>query len=148
MDVKNVTIRKMKERDIKTLITIAKEISTPINREFSTLQLEFQYYIKKTESICLVAELNEQIVGFMIGVIHPWLFGLSNSGWIEILGDDPAHTGKDVGKMLGEELFVEFRKRGIKVVHTAVDWKAGDLLEFFRILGMTKSGLISLVKEL
>jgi ribosomal protein S18 acetylase RimI-like enzyme len=148
MDTKNITIRKMEERDIKTIITIAKAISTPIHSEFSALQVEFQYYIKKTESICLVAELSEQIVGFMIGAIHPWLFGINNSGWIEILGVDPAHTGKGVGKMLGEELFVEFRERGIKIVHTAVDWMASDLLEFFRILGMTKSGLISLVKEL
>ena len=45
----------------------------------------------------------------MIGAIHPWLFGIANSGWIEILGVHPTHTGKGVGKKLGVWLFNKFK---------------------------------------
>ncbi len=146
--VDEIIIRKMEERDISAIIDIDKKISTSITKKESSLASEFVHYITKTESICLVAEIEVKIVGFMIGAIHPWLFGIYNSGWIEILGVAPAHTGKGIGKILGEKIFKEFQHRGINVVHTAVDWKAGDLLEFFNTLGMSKSGLISLVKEL
>ncbi|MHA2031207.1 MAG: GNAT family N-acetyltransferase [Candidatus Kariarchaeaceae archaeon] len=141
-------IRKMNEGDITSIIAIDKKISTPEDKINTTLENELLYYLNKQENICLVVEIQERVVGFMIGAIHQWLFGINNAGWIEILGVDPSHTGKGVGKKLAEVLFDEFRSTGIKIVHTAVDWTSGDLLEFFRTLGMTQSGFISLMKEL
>lgn len=145
---RELLIRKMNERDIASIIAIDKKISTPDDKKNTTLENELLYYLNKSENICLVAEIQDRVVGFMIGAIHPWLFGINNAGWIEILGVDPSHTGKGTGKKLAEVLFDEFRSTGIKIAHTAVDWTSGDLLEFFRTLGMTQSGLISLMKEL
>lgn len=146
--VKELYIRKMNVGDIASIIAIDQQISTPDDKINSTLENELLYYLNKSENICLVVEIQERVVGFMIGAVHPWLFGINNAGWIEILGVDPSHTGKGVGKKLAEVLFDEFRSTGIRIVHTAVDWTSGDLLEFFRTLGMTQSGLISLMKEL
>ncbi|MHA2251227.1 MAG: GNAT family N-acetyltransferase [Candidatus Kariarchaeaceae archaeon] len=144
----DVNIRWFEQNDIPSIIAIDNKISTPIAKDPSTLKTELQYYLSKPNSLCLVAEIQNQVVGFMIGAIHPWLFGINNSGWIEILGVDPAQSGKGLGKMLGEALFEEFRERGISTVHTAVNWTSGDLMEFFKTMGMTKSELVSLMKEL
>ncbi|MFX1532987.1 MAG: GNAT family N-acetyltransferase [Promethearchaeota archaeon] len=141
-----ILIRKMEEKDLSSIISIDKKISTYDRPDMWNSELI--HYLNKPESICLVAELQGQVIGFMIGAIHPWLFGVANGGWIEILGVHPTHTGKGVGKKLGEWLFKEFKTQGIKVVHTAVDWTSSDLLEFFKALKMTKSGLITLMKEL
>ncbi len=141
-----IIVRKMEIKDISSVIAIDKEISTHYRPD--VWKSELQHYLGKDESICLVAEIQEQVVGFMIGAIHPWLFGVEKGGWIEILGVHPTQTGKGVGRKLGERLLEEFKARGIKVAHTAVDWKSSDLLEFFKTLGMTKSGLITLTKEL
>jgi GNAT superfamily N-acetyltransferase len=80
--------------------------------------------------------------------VHPWLFGIENGGWIEILGVDPSHTAKGVGKKLGEKLLEEFKSQEVKTVYTSVKWTSSDLLEFFRTLKMTKSNFITLMKEL
>ena len=141
-----ILVRTMEEKDISSVIAIDKEISAHYRPDM--WKSEMQHYLSKLESICLVAEIKGHVVGFMTGAVHPWLFGVEKGGWIEILGVHPTHTGKGVGRKLGEILFEEFKARGIKVVHTAVDWTSSDLLEFFKILGMTKSGLITLVKEL
>lgn len=140
-----ITIRKLKESDIASIASLDELISGISRPEM--WKSEIQHYLKNN-SIGLVAEIQEQVIGFMIGTIHPWLFGIENGGWIEILGVDPKHTAKGVGKKLGEKLLEDFKSRGIKVVHTTVEWTSSDLLEFFHTLGMTKSDYITLMKEL
>ena len=140
-----ITIRKLKESDIASIASLDELISGISRPEM--WKSEIQHYLKNN-SIGLVAEIQEQVIGFMIGTIHPWLFGIENGGWIEILGVDPKHTAKGVGKKLGEKLLEAFKSRGIKVVHTTVEWTSSDLLEFFHTLGMTKSDYITLMKEL
>ena len=113
-------------------------------------QSEVQRYLVNKEhrkSVCLVAEILGEVVGFMIGSVHPWLFGVENGGWIEILGVDPVHSGKGIGKKLGERILEEFNNLSINTVLTTVDWRSNDLLEFFKVIGMTKSGFITLMKE-
>ena len=140
-----ITIRKLKESDIASIASLDELISGISRPEM--WKSEIQHYLKNN-SIGLVAEIQEQVIGFMIGTIHPWLFGIENGGWIEILGVDPKHTAKGVGKKLGEKLLEAFKSLGIKVVHTTVEWTSSDLLEFFHTLGMTKSDYITLMKEL
>ncbi|PWI46703.1 hypothetical protein CEE45_15415 [Candidatus Heimdallarchaeota archaeon B3_Heim] len=142
---KKISIRKMKESDINSIISLDEVISGKSRSEMWISEL---HHYLKNNSIGLVAEIQEQVIGFMIGTIHPWLFGIENGGWIEILGVDPKHTAKGVGKKLGEKLLEDFKSRGIKVVHTTVEWTSSDLLEFFHTLGMTKSDYITLMKEL
>ena len=141
-----VVIRKMEEKDISSIIKIDEQLSSQSRP--AMWKSEVQHYLSRPKSICLVAEIKELVVGFMMATIHPLLFGVENGGWIEILGVNPADTAKGVGKMLGERLLEDFKSRGIKTVHTTVDWTSSDLLEFFKTLGMTKSGYITLMKEL
>ena len=140
-----IHIREMREKDISAIIDLDEKISGYTRPEM--WRSEIQHYLKN-KSICLVAEIQTQTVGFMIGTVHPWLFGIENGGWIEILGVDPLHTAKGVGKKLGEKLLEEFKFQKVKVVYTSVKWTSSDLLEFFRTLEMTKSNFITLMKEL
>jgi ribosomal protein S18 acetylase RimI-like enzyme len=145
--VKEVNIRKMTEVDIKPIITLEKRITGKLRP--NTWEAEIRHYLGDPESICLVAVVDGEVIGFMIGSIHAWLFGVENGGWIEVLGVDPGHTAKGIGKKLGDHLLKEFKNRGVKVVHTSVDWfRSTDLLEFFKTLGMEKSDFITLRKDL
>jgi GNAT superfamily N-acetyltransferase len=140
-----IHIRQMREEDISAIIALDEKISGYTRPEMWTS--EIRHYLKN-KSICLVAEIETQVVGFMIGTVHSWLFGIENGGWIEILGVDPLHTAKGVGKKLGDKLLEEFKTQKVKVVYTSVKWTSSDLLEFFRTLEMTKSNFITLMKEL
>ncbi|WP_455141121.1 GNAT family N-acetyltransferase [Candidatus Hodarchaeum mangrovi] len=139
-----IKIRKMKESDIDPIIQMDKRI-TGVFRP-TMWKSEIKHYLKNN-SISLVAEIQGQVVGFMIGTVHPWLFGIENGGWIEILGVHPDHTAKGVGKKLGNKLFTEFKSQNVKIVYTCVEWTSSDLLEFFRTLEMTKITFITLMKE-
>ncbi len=141
----SIIIRKMKESDIDPIIKMDKRISGVFRPEM--WKAEIEHYLKNN-SIGIVAEIQEQVVGFMIGTMHPWLFGIENGGWIEVLGVHPDHTAKGVGKKLGTKLFNEFKAHNINVVYTCVEWTSSDLLEFFRTLEMTKSDFITLMKQL
>ena len=141
-----IHIRRMLESDIPSIISLDEKISG-----LSRLDMWdsiINYYLRRPESSCFVAEIQEGVIGFMIGTIHPWLFGVENSGWIEMLGVDPSHTAKGVGKMLGSKLLEDFKVHDVKTVYTSVEWLSTDLLEFFKTLGMTKSNFITLTKEL
>jgi ribosomal protein S18 acetylase RimI-like enzyme len=140
-----ILIRKMKDSDISSIVSLDKRISGSYRPEM--WNSEIQHYLKN-KSVCLVAEIQEQVVGFMIGTVHPWLFGIENGGWIEVLGVHPEHTAKGVGKKLGNKLLEEFQAYDVKVVYTCVEWTSSDLLEFFRALEMTKSNFITLMKQL
>ncbi len=140
-----IFIRKMKDSDIISIISLDKRISGVYRPEM--WESEIKHYLNNN-SIGLVAEIQEQVIGFMIGTVHPWLFGIENGGWIEVLGVHPDHTAKGVGKKLGNELFEKFKAHNVKFVYTCVEWTSSDLLEFFRTLEMTKSNFITLMKQL
>ncbi|MFX0014792.1 MAG: GNAT family N-acetyltransferase [Promethearchaeota archaeon] len=142
----NIFVRKMVENDISSVVAIDEKI-TRTHRPIMW-KSQVQHYLSRPESINLIAEIGGNVVGFMMATIHPWLFGVENGGWIEMLGVDPSHTAKGVGKKLGERLLKDFKSRGINIVYTTVDWTSSDLLEFFKTLGMKKSGFITLMKEL
>ena len=141
----DISVRKMKGSDIDSIISLDKNISDVVRPEM--WESEIMHYLNNN-SISLVAEIQKQVVGFMIGTVHKWLFGIENGGWIEVLGVHPEHTAKGVGKKLGNTLFEEFKNQGVNVVYTCVEWTSSDLLEFFRTLEMTKSNFITLMKKL
>ncbi len=141
----DITVRKMKDSDIDSIVSLDKSISGVLRPEM--WKSEIMHYLNNN-SISLVAEIQKQVVGFMIGTVHPWLFGIENGGWIEVLGVHPEHTAKGVGKKLGNTLFEVFKVQGVHIVYTCVEWTSSDLLEFFRTLEMTKSNFITLMKEL
>jgi len=68
-----IHIREMQEEDISEITDLDKKISG-FNRP-EMWRSEILHYLKNN-SICLVAEIQGKVVGFMIGTVHPWLFGI------------------------------------------------------------------------
>jgi ribosomal protein S18 acetylase RimI-like enzyme len=95
---------------------------------------------------CLVAEADGKIVGFILGDIRGWEFGIPKSGWIEIVGVDPEFQGKGVAKALIEKLNVYFKNHNVEKVRLMVNWNDGGLVSFFRAVGFERSEFIILEK--
>ncbi|KYK34014.1 MAG: hypothetical protein AYK22_00845 [Thermoplasmatales archaeon SG8-52-3] len=141
-----ITVRPMNVKDITQAVNIHKRVireglSQDLDYEITEL---FVSFIKKTPKTCLVAEINNNVAGFIIGVIKEWGFGVERSGWIEMIEVDPKIMGKGVGKSLGEALIKYFTDEGIKEVYTSVKWDSGDLIAFFKSIGFDKSNFINL----
>ncbi|RLA81456.1 MAG: GNAT family N-acetyltransferase [Deltaproteobacteria bacterium] len=93
----------------------------------------------------LVVEYEGRVVGFILGTVSGWEFGVPSSfGWIDTIGVDPDFQGKGIGKLLFDKLVKEFSKQGIKKIYTLVNWNDWDLLSFFKAVGFTRGELINL----
>jgi len=89
----------------------------------------------------LVAELEGKVIGFIVGEVSGWEFGVPDTiGWISTIGVDPAYQHKGVAKKLGEEFIKNLRAIGVGMIYTLVNWNDWDLLKFFRAMGFTRGG--------
>jgi len=140
------TIRSMKMDDIEEVIRIQETI---IKKKVAVRwQKALEHYIDRDPKSCLVAVLKgktrERLIGFIVGDIKIWGFGLRQSGWIEIIGIHPKHMGKGAGHALGRRLLNYFRRMKVDGVYTVVRWDSGDLLSFFKSMGFDQSGFLNL----
>ena len=132
----------MAKDDISNVVKIQETI---LQKKMSKAwKKALELYIEKDPDTCLVAVQDGMPIGFIIGEIKTWGFGLRQSGWIEILGIHPKHMGTGVGKALGKKLLAYFKKQKVEGIYTAVRWDSGDLLSFFKSIGFDNSGFLNL----
>ncbi len=140
------TIRRMKVDDIEKVVGIQETIIR--KKVTAKWRKALEHYIDKDPKACLVAvkkgKTSEKLIGFIVGDIKIWGFGLRQSGWIEIIGIHPKHMGKGVGRTLGKRLLNYFRRMMVDGIYTAVRWDSGDLLSFFKSIGFDHSGFLNL----
>jgi ribosomal protein S18 acetylase RimI-like enzyme len=140
-------IRPIGDIDITPISSIDEKIAGRYRPEVWERQIG--YYLRRDPEGSVVAELGGEVVGFMLGEVRSGEFGLEEpTGWIEVLGVDPAHRGKAIGRMMAEALLAHFRELGAHSVRTLVDDGAEELCSFFSSLGFEPSTLRPFVKTL
>jgi len=143
---KEIKIRKIGIEDVPEIVAIQESI---LQKKVSRRWIQMvENHLKKQEGIGFVALKDGQVAGFIIGQIKGEGFGLEQSGWIEVVGVHPRQVGVGIGRALAEKLFQFFKKEGIRDIHTAVRWDAGDMLSFFKAIGFDRSPFINLRKHL
>jgi ribosomal protein S18 acetylase RimI-like enzyme len=142
----DITVRLMKEKDIGQAADIHRNVmrNDPSQDVGYAIEDLFASFIKKTPKTCFVIEKDNKIVGFIVGCIKEWGFGVERSGWIEMIEVDPKFMGEGIGTTLGEALINYFKDEGLKEVYTSVKWDSADLISFFKSIGFDKSGFINL----
>ncbi len=144
--MENITIRKMIKKDVAEISAIyGGIIQKPVHPDFNDL---IEQHAQRDEDICLVAELEGQVVGFMISYILTLGFGIEKSAWIATLGVNPEYMGQDIGKKLAMKIFEYYKSEGIENVYTSVRWDSSDLLSFFKTMGFDRSNFINLRKSI
>jgi len=141
-----VKIRALTEKDFQDVAEIQEVITK--RKVGDSLERRMREYIHKDPETCLVAESEGKVVGFVIGDIKDWGFGVEKSGWLEIIGIHPKFMGQGIGKKLGKKLLDHFKSKDIKNVYTVARWDSGDLLAFFKSIGFDRSDFINLETKL
>lgn len=141
-------IRSMRPSDIPAVVEIQETI---LKRQVSARWRQaLEHYIHDQPRGCLVAldsagdPDGDRPIGFIIGEIKIWGFGLRRSGWLETISVHPKLMGAGVGHALGRKLLDYFQTEAVEGVYTNVRWDSGDLLSFFKSLGFEQSGLLNL----
>ncbi len=157
-------IRPMKERDIESIIAIDSLIRGPGGpdragfwRGLLSLYAEDAPHDEDGAApvaaphLCAVAELQDApgtgVIGFIIGDVQSWQFGLPRHGRIVTIGIHPKHRRHGVATRLADSLIASFRVMGLPFVHCLV--RPDDPLgEFFGSLGFHRPGFEILEKPI
>src|SRR5512133_3817532 len=109
----------------------------------------FEWYAgRQPDRFFLVAERDEEILGFIVGEVRAWEFGSPPSGWIFAIHIRPSARLHGLGTLLFDEICLRFRKAGVQHVRTMRAKDAHLLLSFFRSQGMMGGPFIQLEKRL
>jgi len=137
------TIRTLKKDDLNAIVEIDQKVLGENRRNYWEGKLELMN--RKSSQVSLVVEMNGEVVGFILGDISGWEFGVPETiGWIDTIGVDPAYQKRGFAKALAHELIKNLKALGVKTIYTLVSWNDWDLLQFFHAMGFTRGDMINL----
>ncbi|MGZ3494443.1 MAG: GNAT family N-acetyltransferase [Thermodesulfobacteriota bacterium] len=136
-------IRTLKEDDLNALVGIDEKVLRENRRNYWEGKLELMN--KKSSQVSLVVEMNGEVVGFILGDISGWEFGVPETiGWIDTIGVDPGYQKRGLARALAYEMIKNLKALGVKTIYTLVSWNDWDLLQFFHAMGFTRGDMINL----
>jgi ribosomal protein S18 acetylase RimI-like enzyme len=138
-----VEVRPMTEGDLDAIVEIDEKVLG--EKRYGYWRRKINFGDKKSEVTGLVAELDGQIVGFILGEISGQEFRVPLTiGWIDTIGIDPTYHREGLATMLLSEVIKSFRQMGVETVYTLVNWASWDLLQFYKQAGFTRGDMINL----
>jgi ribosomal protein S18 acetylase RimI-like enzyme len=134
-----VNVRPLTIQDLDAIVEIDRKVLGTSRPDYWKLKLELPN--AKYPLSCLVAEHRGSVIGFIVGEVSGWEFGVPDTiGWISTIGVDPAYQNRGVARALSQTFILNLKKIGVSVVYTLVNWNDWDLLKFFRAMGFTRGG--------
>lgn len=96
----------------------------------------------------LVAQMGEEVIGFVIGEVRDWEFGSPPCGWVFAIDVRPdARLGGTATQLL-KAICASFKKAGVSKVRTMLSRDNTLILSFFRSQGMMIGPFIPLEMDL
>jgi len=125
----SITIQRAKINDLETLYQIERECFTI--EAFSKEHIS--YLLENPNTVSLVAQINGEIAGFIIGLIHR--HNKIATGRVYTIDVAVRHRRKGIGLRLLEELERIFEKRGVKICYLEARVDNVAARELYRKLG-------------
>jgi predicted N-acetyltransferase YhbS len=141
--LENVKIRGLKTEDLDAIVKIDERVLGENRKDYWERKLKSMN--DKSSQVSLVAEVEGEVVGFILGDVSGWEFGVPETiGWIDTIGVEPGNQKKGVATALARELIKNLKAIGVKTIYTLVSWNDWDLLQFFHAMGFTRGDMINL----
>jgi len=141
--LKNMKIRSFEKDDLEAIVEIDEKVLRENRRNYWERKLELMNH--KVSQVSLVAEVEGKVVGFILGDVSGWEFGVPDTiGWIDTIGIDPVYQKKGLATALASELIKNLKTIGVRSIYTLVSWNDWDLLQFFHAMGFTRGDMINL----
>ena len=134
-----VKMRPLTISDLDAIVEIDRKVLGKARQDFWKKKIELPN--ARYPFSGLVAELEGKVIGFIMGEMSGWEFGVPETvGWISTIGVDPDYQHRGVARKLSEEFVGNLKGVGVSIVYTLVNWNDWDLLKFFRAMGFTRGG--------
>jgi ribosomal protein S18 acetylase RimI-like enzyme len=131
-----IQIRKIKNSEIPLILGIERRCFTG-PRAYTRSQ--FDYLVKRANSICLVALVDSVIRGFIIVIFRK----NKACAMIETLDVDPDHRNQGIGSTLLREAEREIQGRGIKLSQLEVSERNENAIWVYKRAGYQVSELLN-----
>ena len=140
----DVVVRPLEASDIDAIIAIDETLSGQTRKDDWRRRLEIASLRPPWMSV--VAETDDRLVGFLFGWVGESEFGIARStGWVDLIGVDPAYRGRGVARRLLDRFVESGRElRALERVATLVDLGQGDVREFFLRRGFEPGRMVQL----
>lgn len=139
-----VLVRTMRQDDLNATVTIDAAASGRRRPRYFELMLQ-RSITQAGLQISLVAEVDNRVVGFVIGSLYYGEYGLAEpSASIDAISVDAQIRGKNVAKALMRQLRLNLGALRITTLRTEVSWDDFGLLGFFRSQGFKPSSRLCL----
>jgi len=146
----DVEIRVMKESDLEPVTEIDHKVFGKKRPEYYERKIA-EVLDEESDRLVtsLVAEVGNQVAGFIVGSVYLGEFGIPETiASIDTIGVDPDYQRQGIAGYLMEEFTTTVKKAGVNKVHTLVNWTDTDLLGFFANMGFVAANTLNLKLEL
>ena len=141
-----VKIRPMEPEDINGILEVDRKISG-MDRAVT-----YQDLVRKglggEVDVSFMAEVGDQLVGFILAYLTYVREELSEACAIQIFGVDPAYQKQGIASKLIQALMEKCRTKKIKLIRVMLAERDGDLQGFFKRLGFERGRYIEYSKSL
>lgn len=136
-----VKIRRMTEGDLQRVKDIDRALVGPDRALSWPLRVEAHWWVYRPV-LNFVAEMADELVGFLLGDIRGAEYGTDISGWIDMMGIAPDYQGKGIGPKLVEAFCEECRKNEVRV-RVVIREDDERLVGFWTSVGSHRGNLVS-----
>ena len=145
---KNVYVRSLDKSDLASIVNIEERVTGIARRDYWEKRIEISEAIRPHWA-SLVAELDNRVVGFILGRAGELEFGLPGTvAWIEIIGVDPVYRRQGIARCLLERFTASAEDHGVKTIFTLVDNDKPEMKQFFNRLGFAQGKMLHFQKEI
>ena len=145
---KKIYVRNLEKRDLPAIVSMEERQTGVARPDYWEKRIEISEAIRPHWA-SLVAELDNRVVGFVLGRAGEFEFGLPGTvAWIEIIGVDPAFRRQGIAQGLVKQFAESAEDHGIKTVFTLVNSSNDEMQRFFSRLGFAHGKMLHYQKEL
>jgi len=141
-------VRALEPGDLDAVVAIDEKLTGQTRKDY--WRTRFDIASLRPPWMSSVAERDGRVVGFLFGWVGESEFGIAGpTGWIDLIGVDPAYRGRGVAHALVDRFTDGGRQlRAIRKVATLIDLGQADVREFFVRRGFRHSPMVHLEQSL
>ena len=145
---KEVYVRNLEKRDVQAIVEMEERQTGVARPGFWEQRIEMSEAIRPHWA-SLVVELDNRVVGFILGRTGELEFGLPEPvAWIEMIGVDPPFRRLGAARALMEKFCESAEDHGIKTIFTLVDSNRPEMQKFFSQFDFMQGKMLHYQKEL
>jgi ribosomal protein S18 acetylase RimI-like enzyme len=141
-------VRNLEKRDISAIVDMEERQTGVARPNYWEKRIEMSEAIRPHWA-SLVVELDNRVVGFLLGRTGELEFGLPGTvAWIEMIGIDPVFRRRGAARALIEKFFESAEDHGIRTIFTLITSNQTEMQQFFSRLGFIHGKMLHYQKEL